>query len=233
MRFLVDLRSHWRSWRTVAVLTGLAGGVLIAAAAGARRTDSALERHLVAYDFRDVSLQSQANRSALVQVGKGSQVAASAIDADLTFDHVRDAHGHPIQVVGPHAMMMYASTDGRDGFALDRWKLLAGRRYNPTSPNEAVLDSRAAHTFAARPGDTIRFSVADQPAQVRVVGVVAATDPINHPAGVVFLTPPFYRQHPSFYELTLNVRLTHRAADLQAFQRRAQGKLRPGTLLGA
>src|SRR5262245_36382344 len=153
---MVDLRSHWRSWLAVAVLTGLAGGVLIAAAAGARRTDSALARHLVAYDFADTGLQG--DRSKLERAEKLPQVAASAIDADTVFE-ARDAHGHLIPPVGPQAMIMRASTDGREGFALDRWKLLAGRRYNPNRLHEAVLDSRAARTFAVRPGDTIRFNV--------------------------------------------------------------------------
>ena len=35
------LRARWRSWLVLAVLTGLAGGLVTAVAAGARRTDAA------------------------------------------------------------------------------------------------------------------------------------------------------------------------------------------------
>src|SRR5215469_15145345 len=35
------LRTRWRSWLSLAVLAGLAGGLVIAVAAGARRTDAA------------------------------------------------------------------------------------------------------------------------------------------------------------------------------------------------
>jgi predicted lysophospholipase L1 biosynthesis ABC-type transport system permease subunit len=35
-----ELRARWRPWLAIAVMTGVAGGVVIAAAAGARRTDS-------------------------------------------------------------------------------------------------------------------------------------------------------------------------------------------------
>src|SRR5215472_6882294 len=36
-----QLRSGWRSWLVVAIVAGLAGGLVIAVAAGARRTDAA------------------------------------------------------------------------------------------------------------------------------------------------------------------------------------------------
>ncbi len=42
MRFRAELRSGWRTWLTLAVLAGLAGGLVVAGFAGARRTDSAL-----------------------------------------------------------------------------------------------------------------------------------------------------------------------------------------------
>ena len=35
------LRARWRTWLVLAVLTGLAGGLVTAVAAGARRTDAA------------------------------------------------------------------------------------------------------------------------------------------------------------------------------------------------
>ena len=40
----VGLRARWRSWLVLAVLAGLAGGMVIAVAAGARRTDAAYPR---------------------------------------------------------------------------------------------------------------------------------------------------------------------------------------------
>src|SRR5258708_22792490 len=41
-----QLRASWRSWALLAALTGLAGAVVLTAAAGARRTDSAYGRFL-------------------------------------------------------------------------------------------------------------------------------------------------------------------------------------------
>ena len=56
MRFRAELRSRWRTWLTLAVLAGIAGGFVIAGIAGARRTDSALARHLHAYRFPDATV---------------------------------------------------------------------------------------------------------------------------------------------------------------------------------
>jgi len=218
MRFRVELRSSWRAWLTLAVLTGIAGGVLVTAAAGARRTDSALARHLAAYGYSDVGVFTQ-DLSALRLAEKLPQVAAASVGEELDF-HARDAQGRDIPVVGPKAMLMYASTDGRDGVALNRWKLLAGRRPEPNRLVEAVLDSRAARTFGVGVGDTVGLRVSDQAVRVRVVGVVAATDPVNHPAGVVHLTPAFYRAFPgSGFDFILDARLGRGSADLAAFRR--------------
>ncbi len=41
MVFAAELGRRWRSWLALAVLAGLAGGLVTAAAAGARRTDAA------------------------------------------------------------------------------------------------------------------------------------------------------------------------------------------------
>ena len=42
-----ELRGRWLSWAALVLLVGLAGGVVLTAAAGARRTDSAYPRFLV------------------------------------------------------------------------------------------------------------------------------------------------------------------------------------------
>ena len=226
MRFRVELRSSWRGWLTLAVITGIAGGLLVTAAAGARRTDSALARNQAAYGNSDVGVFTQ-ELSALRLDEKLPQVARSSIGEELDFD-ARDAQGRVIPVVGPNAMLMYASTDGRDGVALNRWKLLAGRRPEPNRLVEAVLDSRAARTFGVGVGDTVGFRVSGHPVRVRVVGVAAATDPVNHPGGVVHLTPAFYRAFPgSGFDFILDARLERRSADLPAFRR---GIARVGTV---
>src|SRR5204862_6026845 len=139
---------------------------------------------------------------------------------------------------GPHALGVEVSVDGHDGSALERWKLLAGRRPDSGRADEALVDSRAAATLGKRPGDRIALRVFPKGASVdfgrdpttirvgrlvrlRVVGVKAATDTINFPAGVIRLTPAFYRLHTSdqYTAGRLLVRLEHGIADLAAFHR--------------
>ena len=63
------LRARWRTWLVLAVLTGLAGGLVTAVAAGARRTDAAYPA-LVAWSRAPDDLVSVAS-------GSGSSVGAS------------------------------------------------------------------------------------------------------------------------------------------------------------
>src|SRR5207244_307320 len=65
MRFRAEFRSRWRTWLTLAMLAGVAGGLVIAGIAGARRTDSALARHLDDYRFPDATVGLSNNSNSL------------------------------------------------------------------------------------------------------------------------------------------------------------------------
>jgi putative ABC transport system permease protein len=162
MRFRAELRSGWRTWLALAFLAGLAGGLVVAIFAGARRTDSALERHLRAYRFPDATLLLSNGISHLGPVYAHAralpQVAASALDSELAYC-ARDANATPVLDEGPQAVMFMVSLDGRDGVALHRPKLLEGRMPDPARAREALLDSRAARRFGVRPGDVIPIRV--------------------------------------------------------------------------
>src|SRR5438445_10625530 len=97
MRFRAELRSGWRTCLTLAVLAGIAGGLVIAGIAGARRTDSALARHLRAYRFPDatVDFSNSISRSRVAEVDALPQVRSSALDAELAYC-ARDAKGRPV-----------------------------------------------------------------------------------------------------------------------------------------
>jgi ABC-type lipoprotein release transport system permease subunit len=233
MRFRAELRSHWRAWLTLAVLAGLAGGLVVAAAAGARRTDSALARHLVAYRFPDARVGAS---DVYDQFRALPQVETTYESLTLAFA-ARDLENRPVLSIGPRAMAVEVSVDGRDGRSLARWKLLAGRAPDSSRPGEALVDSRAAETLGVEPGDEIGLRVYErgevanlqgdpetvrggQLVRLRVVGVKAATDTVDYPGGVVRLTPAFYRAHASnqYTGTRLSIRLRHGAADMPAFR---------------
>ena len=160
LRFRTELRSRWRTWLTLAVLAGIAGGLVIAGMAAARRTDSALARHLDAYRFPDatVDFSNSISRSRVAQVATLPQVRASGLDAELAYC-ARDAANRPVIDNGPQAVEFLVSLDGRDGHALRRPKLLAGREPDPALPREVLLDSRTAQRFGVRPGDVLPIRV--------------------------------------------------------------------------
>jgi FtsX-like permease family len=235
MRFRAELRARWRTSLTLTLFAGLAGGVVVAAVAGAHRTDSALARHLAAYRLADVTVAGPSQTYA--KVAAAPQVESWSIAWQLVYA-TRGAGRRPVLSVGTHALQVEVSGDAHDGATLDRWKLLAGRRPAPEARDEALVDSRAAATLGVRPGDTIRLRVfppdvvpnvtADpetmrtrQLVALRVVGVKAATDTVNYPGGVVRLTPAFLAAHPGsvtrYSGTVMAIRLKHGAADLPAF----------------
>jgi hypothetical protein len=54
MRLRSEIRTRWRSWLGLALLIGLAGGAAVAAAAGARRTETAYPRFVQAQNGYDL-----------------------------------------------------------------------------------------------------------------------------------------------------------------------------------
>ena len=52
-RFRAELRMRWRGWLALALIAGIAGGAVLALAAGARRSDTAYRRFLRAQDAYD------------------------------------------------------------------------------------------------------------------------------------------------------------------------------------
>jgi hypothetical protein len=100
------LRARWRSWLVLAVLAGLAGGMVIAVAAGARRTDAAYPS-LIAWSAAPDALVAQ-GRERVPQVSEAAAVTA---------------HG----VLNPAVLDVYAPADSRIPGTFWHRKLLAGR----------------------------------------------------------------------------------------------------------
>lgn len=167
MRLQIELRSRWREWLALAMFAGLAGGLVIGAAAGARRTDSALARHLVAYRFPDAAIQAD-NISfdnspsyfakTIAHVDSLPQVTASAVTAELGYC-ARDRENRPLEVTGPNAVLFTVNVDGRYGVTLRRPKLVSGTLPDPRHAREVLLDTRTAGRLGVKPGDVIPIRV--------------------------------------------------------------------------
>ena len=115
-------RSGWRGWLALALLLGVMSGVVLAAAAGAGRTDTAYSRLLAwghASHLRIAPSYSSGSEKYYRALGRLPQVAAMSTGALLNF-----AVPGRYQEAGQTGV--YASPDGRLGLSVDRVKVLAG-----------------------------------------------------------------------------------------------------------
>lgn len=242
MRLRAELRIRWRAWLGLALLIGLTAGAAVAAAAGARRTETAYPRFVQAqngYDLvaggfsgADHPARALAKMEALPEVAQSARVDVAASAAILPSGRVAPAP----------ELMAVTDLTGRAGFQLNRFKVISGRMMNLRAPGEAMIDFPTADREGLRLGSVVKYILggpnASHPrsAAVRIVGIVAS--PGQFPAvgaspafSSVYVTPAFVASngiHPSPGDAGLLIRLRHGAADREEFTR----QLRAADLAG-
>ncbi|HVL04530.1 MAG TPA: ABC transporter permease [Acidimicrobiales bacterium] len=144
-----EIARRWRALVALGVLAGLAGGLAIAAVAGARRTATAYER------FREAT-----GRSDAMVFG----TLIGVFDADYgpirALPEVEDAGEFtlaPIFLEGLEAGQL-APNDDRLYRTVNRPLLVAGRLPDPRRPDELVINRKAASAYGLRVGDRVRMS---------------------------------------------------------------------------
>ncbi len=200
------------------VLVGLFGGIVTAAAAGARRTDSAYARFVVANHGAEYLIDDFVPNPEAAVLHPSTVAALPAV-----------AEADSFRVFGPVNDVGYnlvASPDGRAyGTGLNRLKVLRGRLPDPARADEAVADftmpgARIGQRVrvplvASVRGDSHNPDLSGAPvwATFTVVGIVAA--PAQFPPFAsnsyfngpnYYLTPAFYRTHErsaAAYEFSL------------------------------
>jgi FtsX-like permease family len=158
VRARAELRRRWRATVLLAVLVGLAGGVVLAAVAGSRRTGSAMDRFL-AY-----------NRPLNVGVA-GLDMAAverlphvADVDEGSLVPLVADTPSGPGNPPATGVIAAYATVHGRTGVTSERAIVVRGRRPDPGRPLEVAVNEPLAARRHLRPGDRLR-AVAYSPRQ--------------------------------------------------------------------
>jgi hypothetical protein len=246
LRFRAELRGQWRAWLVIAALAGLAGGIVVALTAGARRTASALDRYTVAVRYADAYVVKGfafgGDALDLDRIARAPQVVESQQSAELAVVS-RSRSGQAIYPAGPDSILYRVPTDGRRANAIDRPKVIDGRLPDPARADEALADANARDSLAGEVGDTVELrlishhALVTRPdihltvdprtasygpfARVRIVGVAATSQPTGG-QGAVLLTPAFYRSYGrgalgAFTQLVA-VRLRRGQADLPAFR---------------
>ena len=160
---LARLRAEYRSrrvaWLAVALVAGIGAGVVIGLVAGARRTERAYPRLLEARNASDVLVAGK-NSFGLVgsvdldeveklpEVAETTRVVASLVFTGRTNDGRR---------IGPADVFPVAAEDTRLGRTIETWKILEGRRADPTKIDEATASFVLAERLDIAVGDTIRL----------------------------------------------------------------------------
>src|SRR6266496_3202299 len=140
MRLRSELSARWRSWLALALLVGLGGGAATAAAAGARRTDTAYPRFEKAEKAADLvtggAPESIDLEQAFAKIERFPEVLEWA-RIDLVSPQVRLPDG---AVVGLPDLAGVTDVQAKAGFAFNRFKLLSGRAFSPSVAEEAMVD---------------------------------------------------------------------------------------------
>ena len=179
IRLRAELRSRWRSWLALAVLAGVAAGLVLATAAGARRTDSAVARGLAATETVDLWVARGKVWGLDVdfdRVERLPQVAQSSRSIDLAFWGRTDA-GRPVT---NSEVELGAPTQNRDP-ASNRPKVIAGRAPDPAAADEIFVGHRAADYYDLSVGSTVRMRFAT-PREVAKIAETGEHDERADPA---------------------------------------------------
>jgi ABC-type antimicrobial peptide transport system permease subunit len=221
IRIRSELRHRWRAWFGLALFIGLFGGAIIAAAAGARRTDTAYPRFLRATKAYDM----------LVGLGFFDPCCAA-----FTFDQLKDLPQVDIAVpvLGVFAFepQVTASSDPRFGRTIAANKILEGRAPNPSRAEEVLAPFDLARVRKWHVGDVVETrtvvgpDAALPPIKLHIVGIGAA--PGDFPpyfGGVPAMigTSAFYARYEPLSKNGRNsysaamFRLKHGAASIEPF----------------
>lgn len=146
-----EFHARWKGWAVLVLLVGLAGGAVLTAAAGARRTETAYPRFLKAYKGSDVLVGPAGS-------GGGYDDALAGLPDVAAIAPIVGLQALP---VGPGGKLVDASVtaplDGRFGRTLEVPKMLAGRQPLPNHPGEVMVDQVAARDLHLRVGSRLEM----------------------------------------------------------------------------
>ena len=159
------LRAGWRGWAGLALIIALAGGAVLAAAAGASRTDTAYPRFLATSKASDVLVGPEGSG-----VG-GYDAAAGRLPGVTASAALVGIEALPVTASGglDGDATTVAPLDGRFGRELEIPKLLAGRLPGPDAPGEIAVTQIAAADLHVRVGSALRMAAISQDPKARLV----------------------------------------------------------------
>jgi ABC-type lipoprotein release transport system permease subunit len=215
-----EVRGRWRSTVLLAVLVGVVGALVLAAAAGARRSDTALER------FNAFSRSSDLE----VSVGFPTPAQLDEFERSAGVAAFARLHGYSLGTAKFPELAMATPVDGAMGDVVDRARVISGREADPHAPTEITIGEGLASSLHLQVGSVLHATSYTQqqidegfsgkqvggPAgpgvQLRVVGIVRRPLDLgvrSSSGGVVLLSPAFnevYGKRVGIYTDVLRVR---------------------------
>ncbi|HVL33742.1 MAG TPA: FtsX-like permease family protein [Actinomycetota bacterium] len=240
MRARAEMRARWRTWVMIGVLVGMAGGVSLAALAGARRTESAYPRFLQAQRALDVLADVRDERGMPAPIGDVLALPSVEDATTALALFAAEINAGERRLIFPDVFPI-VSRDGRFATEINVSKVMQGRRPRPERVHEVLVGFTVAETFGVELGDRLKMKLygfdeenqsPDQTVvaemDLHVVGIGGMPGEFQTLAGAsiptVHLTPAFLRRYEAAIspDEAFAIRLRNGHADLPAFQREAE-----------
>ena len=156
----------WRGWTALAVIVALAGGAVLAAAAGASRTNSAYPRFLAQSRASDVLVSPLGGPGV-----NGYDAAVGTLPGVTVSAALVGINAMPVGADGALNQdgATAASLDGRYGRTVDAVKLLAGRLPDQNAPPEIAVSQIGAQQLNLRVGSVLKMVALDNSPHPRPV----------------------------------------------------------------
>ena len=144
LAFRAELRRRWRSWLAIAILISVVGGLVLAAAAAGRRTESAFPRFVAAHGFDAVVYATRPQPKVAQLPGVASATELSSPTAgNPTCDCT-----HPIN---PNDFgVAVVSAPGTSPFTL-----VSGQLPDPSSPDQVLASFTLQQDYGVHIGTVI------------------------------------------------------------------------------
>jgi hypothetical protein len=144
-----EIRDRWRGLVVLAVLAGLAGGVLLATVAGGRRTATALDRFRADTNAADALVQTD-------DAARGRELLAAA----LAMPEVAGAAEAAVIQLGVDVGLaadpvLLVPTDGQYTQTIGRMRVIEGRLPDPTAADEVVVSEAFQSAAGTVVGDRL------------------------------------------------------------------------------
>jgi hypothetical protein len=149
LRLLVrsEVRRSWRSLLGLALIVAVVGTVVLAAAAGARRTASVLDRAQETTKARDLRVQ--------VDDEDGADRVAAAIAASPEVAVSAEVGIYPVDAGGEYDLALFGDPEGAMGHTIDRPVAVRGRLPAAGAADEVALNEAGARVLGLDVGDPL------------------------------------------------------------------------------